>query len=83
MNKIFMILIIILLTGCATTNHELKQVYITVPVKCNDKPIPNKPELFSDKMKGDEKINEIINGYQTDINKLEVYADELKVLICK
>lgn len=71
-----------LLSGCAT-NHELKQVYIPVPTKCNDKPIPNKPELFSDKMKGDEKINEIINGYQTDINKLEVYADDLKILICK
>lgn len=83
MKFIISILTILILSGCATTNPELKQVYIPVPTKCNDKPIPNKPELFSDKFTGNEKINVIINGYQTDINKLEVYADDLKVLICK
>jgi hypothetical protein len=80
--KFLYFILFILLTGCATT-QEVQKVYIPVTQKCYDKPIPDKPDLFVDTMKGDEKINVIINGYQSDIYKLEVYSDTLKTFICK
>lgn len=82
MRNLLIICLIAFLTGCAS-NPIIQQVLVPVPKKCNDKPIPDKPILFSDSKHSYKKLDEIINGYQTDIDKLEVYADNLKILICK
>ena len=82
MKNLLIICLIVFLCGCAT-NQTTQTIYVPVPTKCNDKPIPDKPLLFSDSNKDGKKMNEVINGYQNDIRKLEVYSDELKVLICK
>lgn len=80
--KYLLILIPLFLSGCATTQGT-QTVYVPVATKCYDKPIPSKPKLNVDSMKGDEKVDVIINNLTTDIDKLEVYSDELKTFICK
>ena len=79
MRFIFLIILISILTGCATT----EKVLVPVPTKCYDKPLPTKPELNVDKMTGKEKTDVILNGALQDINKLEVYSDTLLTYICK
>lgn len=82
--KLILIMITILLTGCATTVPEVpKEVYIPVIKKCYDKEIPVKPKLCIDSLNKNETTDIILNCSLKDINTLEVYSSELETFICK
>ena len=80
--RLLIILFALILSGCATT-QQTEKVLIPVSTKCDNKPIPKKPELNIDKFKGNEKTDIILNGALQDINNLEVYSDTLLTYICK
>lgn len=84
MKLLISILIVVFMTGCATTKTT-QDVFIPVAKKCYDESKvkkPVKPQLCTDSATGDESIDDALNCATNDVNKLKKYSQDLEIMIC-
>lgn len=83
--KKLLILIPIILCGCASVEPQIQIQKVEVPVLKNcygDKNIPEKPILMTDSLSEKEPLDIWANGALKDVNNLKVYSDTLRTFIC-